>query len=84
MVETVCTLDCPDACSLAVTVRDERIVKVDASPVSRFTDGWICAKVTRHARRVHGPGRLTSPLVRTGPKGEGASERSAGTRHWPW
>jgi anaerobic selenocysteine-containing dehydrogenase len=71
VVETVCTLDCPDACSLAVTVRGERIVKVDASPVSGFTDGWICAKVGRHARRVHGPERVMTPLVRTGPKGAG-------------
>ena len=76
VVHTACTLDCPDACSLAVTVADTsdgpRIVAVDASPVNPFTDGWICAKVKRHARRVHGPERVRAPLIRTGPKGNGA------------
>jgi anaerobic selenocysteine-containing dehydrogenase len=68
---TICTLDCPDACSLAVTVTDGRIVNVDASPVSEFTDGWICAKVKRSAERLYGPSRVLSPLIRTGRKGQG-------------
>ena len=53
VVHTACTLDCPDACSLAVTVtmtsEGRRITDIDASPDSTFTDGWICAKVKRHA-----------------------------------
>ncbi len=36
-----------------------------------FTQGFICAKVRRHADRVDGPHRLQTPLVRTGPKGSG-------------
>jgi anaerobic selenocysteine-containing dehydrogenase len=75
---TVCTLDCPDACSLAVTVTEGRIVNVDASPVNDFTDGWICSKVKRTAARVYAPERLTTPLVRTGPKG------TASFRHATW
>ena len=75
VVHTACTLDCPDACSLAVTVTDTatgpRITGVDASPVNPFTDGWICAKVKRHAERVYAPERVLAPLVRTGPKGAG-------------
>jgi hypothetical protein len=43
VIHTACTLDCPDACSLAVTVTDGRITDVDASPVNPLTDGWICA-----------------------------------------
>ncbi len=68
---TTCTLDCPDACSLAVTVTDGRITKVDAGPANALTDGWICAKVKQHARRVYSPERVKTPLVRTGPKGQG-------------
>jgi len=68
---TACTLDCPDACSLAVTVTDGRITKVDAGPANPFTDGWICAKVRQHAKRVYSPDRVLTPLVRTGPKGTG-------------
>lgn len=68
---TACTLDCPDACSLAVTVTDGRITRVDAGPANPFTDGWICAKVRQHAKRVYSPDRVLTPLIRTGPKGTG-------------
>ena len=71
VIHTACTLDCPDACSLAVTVTNGRITDVDASPDNPFTDGWICAKVKRHAQRVYAPERVLTPLVRTGPKGAG-------------
>ena len=71
VVHTACTLDCPDACSLAVTVTDGRITDIDAGPESRFTDGWICAKVRRHAKRVYAPERVMTPLIRTGAKGAG-------------
>ncbi|MFM8001199.1 MAG: hypothetical protein ACKPAJ_02125, partial [Actinomycetota bacterium] len=33
MVRTACPLDCPDACSLEVTLTLGRITKVDAAPV---------------------------------------------------
>ena len=71
VIHTACTLDCPDACSLAVTVTNGRITDVDASPDNPFTDGWICAKVKRHAQRVYAPERVMTPLLRTGPKGAG-------------
>jgi len=71
VIHTACTLDCPDACSLAVTVTNGRITDVDASPVNPFTDGWICAKVKRHAQRVYAPERVMTPLLRIGPKGAG-------------
>lgn len=71
VVHTACTLDCPDACSLAVTVTDGRITKVDAGPDNPLTDGWICSKVRKHAQRVYAPERVLTPLVRTGSKGAG-------------
>ena len=75
VVHTACTLDCPDACSLAVTITDgpggQRITDIDASPVNPFTDGWICAKVKRHAERVYAPERVLTPMIRTGEKGAG-------------
>lgn len=82
---TACPLDCPDGCSLEVTVTDGVLTRVDAAPpspvghdgdgganaVNPFMQGFICAKVRRHADRVHGPHRLRTPLMRTGPKGRG-------------
>ncbi len=72
----VCTYDCPDTCSLTVTVEDERIVKVRGSDAMPFTEGVICNKVARDmAALVHGPQRLLYPMRRTGPKGSGQFER---------
>ena len=84
---SVCTLDCPDTCSLTVTVEDDRIVKVRGSHALPYTEGVICNKVAHHTGEfVHGPGRLQSPLRRTGPRGSGRFERSrlgAGARYDP-
>ena len=75
VMHTACTLDCPDACSLAVTLtttsEGTRITDIDASPDNPYTDGWICAKVRHHAQRVYAPERVRTPLVRSGPKGAG-------------
>lgn len=76
VVHTMCTLDCPDACSLAVTVQAGRITNIDAAPENSFTDGWICSKVKRHAQRVYAPERVLTPLIRTGAKGSGEFRES--------
>ena len=68
---SVCPLDCPDTCSLTVTVHDEQIVKVRGSQVNPLTRGAICGKVSHYPEWVHGPDRLQTPLRRTGPKGQG-------------
>ncbi len=46
---TACPLDCPDTCSLEVTVEDGRLVSIDAGPANPLTQGFICAKVKQHA-----------------------------------
>src|SRR5918912_1549500 len=73
---SVCPLDCPDTCSLTVTVEADRIVKIRGSHANPYTAGVLCAKVpAMYPEFVHGPGRLTTPLRRTGAKGEGRFER---------
>ena len=73
---SVCPLDCPDTCSLTVTVEGERIVAVRGSKTNPYTAGVVCAKVpAAYPEWVHGPGRLLTPLRRTGAKGEGRFER---------
>ena len=74
VLPTACPLDCPDACSLAVTVDAGRIIKIDADSSAGsnpFTQGYICQKVKHHARRVYAPERVLAPLIRNGPKGSG-------------
>ena len=72
---SVCPLDCPDTCSLTVTVEADRIVKIRGSHANPYTAGVLCAKVpAMYPEFVHGPGRLTTPLRRIGAKGEGRFE----------
>ena len=85
VVETACPLDCPDACTLAVTVQHGKVVAIDGSHKNPVTDGYICAKVRKFGERVYGPDRLLYPAVRKGPQGRGPIQardlgRSAGAR----
>ena len=74
-LDSVCPLDCPDTCSLSVTVDAGRITKVDGSQRNPFTDGFICAKVRRYPERVYSPLRMLYPQRRVGAKGEARFER---------
>ncbi len=72
---SVCTLDCPDTCSLTVTIDDDRIVEVRGSRANPYTAGVICAKVARsYPEFVHGSRRLRTPLRRIGAKGDARFE----------
>ena len=69
---SACPLDCPDACSLEVTVEAGRVVKLaGASDRNPLTAGFICSKVRDYPAHLYGPQRLSRPLRRVGPKGEG-------------
>ena len=74
-VETACPLDCPDTCSLAVSLERGRITKIDHSPRQADTNGFICSKVRRFDRRVYGEERLLYPGSRRGAKGEARFNR---------
>src|SRR6266705_3978364 len=74
-VPTACPLDCPDSCSLNITVERGRLVLINGSTLAPSTEGYICGKVRRFDRRVYSPERLLYPAVRRGPKGRGVFER---------
>jgi anaerobic selenocysteine-containing dehydrogenase len=70
---SACPLDCPDRCSVDVEVLpDGRVGRLSGNRDNPMTDGVICGKVAKFARRVHGPERVLTPLRRVGPKGPGA------------
>ena len=69
---SVCPLDCPDTCSLQVTVENGEISKVKGSRANPYTAGAICDKVAKYyADFVHGEQRLRTPLLRSGEPGSG-------------
>ena len=73
---SVCPLDCPDTCSLAVQVQGDAVVSVKGSTANPYTANVICNKVARYYPEfVHGQARLTHPLKRVGPRGSGQFEQ---------
>jgi anaerobic selenocysteine-containing dehydrogenase len=74
-VRAVCPHDCPDTCSMIVTVKDGRAVGLKGDKDHPFTDGFLCQKVNRYLERVYHPDRLKYPLLRIGPKGSGQFRR---------
>jgi anaerobic selenocysteine-containing dehydrogenase len=76
IVETTCTMDCPDACSLGISLADGVIENIGAGEDHHPTSGgFICSKVAGFARRIYHDDRLLHPMRRTGSKGGGTFER---------
>jgi anaerobic selenocysteine-containing dehydrogenase len=75
IVKNVCHLDCPDTCSMLVTVKDGVAVELRGDPDHPFTRGFLCQKMARYLERVYSPDRLLFPMKRVGRKGEGRFER---------
>lgn len=59
---------------MLVHVQDGRAVRVQGDPDHPVTQGFLCTKVNRYVERTYHPERLTVPLRRVGPKGEGRFE----------
>ena len=72
-----CPLDCPDRCSLLVTVEAGRVVRITGDPDHPTTRGFACAKTSRWGERQHHPDRPLHPMRRVGPKGAGRFERAS-------
>jgi anaerobic selenocysteine-containing dehydrogenase len=74
-VRAVCPHDCPDTCSMVVTVEEGKAVRLRGDRDHAFTQGFLCQKVARYLDRVYHPGRLQYPVKRVGPKGAGQFTR---------
>jgi anaerobic selenocysteine-containing dehydrogenase len=74
VVRGACPHDCPDTCAMLVHVKDGRAVRVQGDPEHPVTQGFLCTKVNRYVERTYHADRLTTPLRRVGPKGEGRFE----------
>jgi NADH-quinone oxidoreductase subunit G len=61
---SVCTL-CPSQCNVTLTVRDERVLRVQARENPEVDDGWLCDR-GRFAYPELAGDRITEPLLRDG------------------
>jgi anaerobic selenocysteine-containing dehydrogenase len=76
IVLTTCPRDCYDACGIAVVKRDGAIRHVRGDPAHPVSRGKLCRKcsIGYNGAFLDPAARLTQPLRRAGPKGEGAFE----------
>lgn len=77
---SACPLDCPDACSLEVSVEEGRAVKLSGTHLNPYTDGYICSKVRSLGDYVYHEQRLRTPLIRE----SGAAKGEARFRPASW
>jgi NADH-quinone oxidoreductase subunit G len=62
---SVCTL-CPSQCNVGFTVRDERVLRVNARDNAEVDDGWLCDKGRFAFQMFNSAERITQPMVRAG------------------
>lgn len=71
VARSACPYDCPEGCSLLVETDGNTVTAITGDPANPYTGGWVCGKLRRLPRAIHSPGRILTPLRRTGPKGAG-------------
>ena len=69
VVHAACPHDCPDACSVLITVEEGRATRIQGDPNHPMTRGFLCAKVAKYLDRVYSPDRVLYPMRRIAPKG---------------
>jgi NADH-quinone oxidoreductase subunit G len=62
---SICTL-CPSQCNVGFTVRDERVLRVNARDNAEVDDGWLCDKGRFAFQMFNSTERITRPMVRAG------------------
>lgn len=73
IIKTTCPRDCYDACGIAVVKSADGRLKVLGDPEHPVSRGALCGKcaIVYNGVYLDPKARLTSPLLRTGPKGSG-------------
>jgi anaerobic selenocysteine-containing dehydrogenase len=76
IVRTTCPRDCYDSCGIVVVKRDGRVSQVRGDPDHPVSRGKLCEKCSAgYNQEWRDPqARLTRPLRRVGPKGQGRFE----------
>ena len=74
-LKTVCSHDCPDACSILVDVEGGRAVGFRGDPHHPVTRGFLCGKVGSYEEVTNATDRILHPMRRIGAKGDARFER---------
>jgi len=76
IIRTTCPRDCYDACGIAVVKRADGLVKVLGDPDHAVSRGALCGKcaIAYNGAWLDPKARVTRPMKRVGPKGEGRFE----------
>jgi anaerobic selenocysteine-containing dehydrogenase len=76
IIRTACPRDCYDTCGVLVVRRNGAIQSVRGDPQHFVSQGKLCSKCSIGYNRewIDAKSRLTTPLRRIGPKGEGRFE----------
>ena len=82
-VNVTCPHDCPDTCSLKVTVdmSIKKAVTLKADKTHPITRGYLCNKVNHYLDLVYNKNRVLYPHVRIGPKGNKAKFKRVSWDH---
>jgi len=70
-IKTTTCYMCACRCGIRVHMRDGRVRYIDGNPAHPLNRGVICGKGAAGIMQHYSPARLTSPLLRTGPRGSG-------------
>ncbi|MFC1857533.1 molybdopterin-dependent oxidoreductase [Thermodesulfobacteriota bacterium] len=65
-IPTTCTRDCPDGCSILVTVENGKIISHRANPQNFYTRSFLCIKGNNYVKRHASPNRILNPMLRKG------------------
>ncbi len=68
-VHAACPHDCPDACSVLISVDEGHATRIQGDPDHPVTRGFLCGKVAKYLDRVYSPDRVLHPMRRVAPKG---------------
>lgn len=63
-INTACTLDCWDSCSIRARVEDGQVKKLEGNPKNPVTGRFLCEKGYKHIKMRNGKERLLKPLIR--------------------
>lgn len=66
---------CAQSCPLHATVRDGRLIRVDANPNTPYAGA--CGRARAAAGALYNPNRIKSPLIRVGERGQGMFRKAS-------